>query len=94
MSSDYTVHRFIEQLRQGPYTFPGGYPVHFILSDGESLCFACAKEQCGLVARAIRDQSREGWRAVAADIDWEDGTMQCAHCNKPIECAYPKESEL
>ena len=71
-----------------PYAWPGGYPVYTVLSDGELLCPACAKENFKLVAHStIHPYNRDGWQAVGAEVFWE-GEATCGHCGKPIESAY------
>lgn len=76
-------------LRQGPYAWPGGYPVFFICDDGEPLSFNAARRHARQVCQSIRDAAPYGWRVVAAEINWEDESCFCAHSGEKIECAYP-----
>jgi hypothetical protein len=79
------IHR-----EDGPYAWPGGYPCHFICSDGEALSWKAAEENAGLIRDAlIADDRHSGWHVCAFDINWEDEDLLCAHTNEPIECAYP-----
>ena len=80
-------------LRAGQSTGLGGYPLFLLADDGESLCFDCARENYSLLARAMRDQSRDGWRVVGCDVNWEDPGMYCAHCSKCIPSAYANDEE-
>jgi hypothetical protein len=67
------------------YTWPGGYPVYHICSDGEPLCSDCA------IACGHTDMPDDSWRIVGSDINWEDPDLRCAHCNGNIESAYWEE---
>lgn len=78
-------------LRAGPYTWPGGYPVFFYFYDGEGCCFACARREIRSITRAIRDKSRDDWRIVGCEINYEDSSLYCAHCNARIESAYAED---
>jgi len=83
-----TPSDFGRALRQGPYAWPGGYPLFFICSDGEYLSFPAARQNARQICDAIREGSRDGWRVVAVEINWEDADCICAHSGKSIECAY------
>lgn len=91
------THRNIETpaqlratLRAGAYAWPGGYPLFLLLSDGECLCFKCARREYRQVSRAIREHSRDGWRVVGCDINYNDLHMFCARCGEHMESAYGK----
>jgi hypothetical protein len=88
-----TAAQFKATLRNGAYAWPGGYPMHFICSDGESLCFACGRKELSNIIPAIRDKACDGWRVVATDINYEDSNLDCAHCSQPIESAYGDDRE-
>ena len=32
-------------LQSGPYMYPGGYPMYFLMADGEPMCFECVEEE-------------------------------------------------
>jgi len=80
--------------KQGPYTWPGGYPVYGLFSDGAYCCWDCFKSEYGSIAESVKDQDRTGWNMVALDINYEDDTAYCEHCSKTLECAYPSEEEV
>lgn len=82
---------FKQALRNGPYAWPGGYPIYFVMSDGAALSFDAAKDNAKLIIRAIRENSNDGWRAIAADINWEDTTLYCDQTSARIECAYSED---
>lgn len=75
-------------LRAGKFAWPGGYPLFFIASDSEALCFDCVRKEFAQVARSMIGNYRDGWAIVACDINYEDNDCFCAHCNKQIESAY------
>lgn len=70
------------------YAWPGGYPIFYLASDGETLCPKCVTKERERITESIEDKSNDGWRIVARDINWEDNDMVCAHCNEQIESAY------
>lgn len=83
------VFDFNKAISEGPHTFPGGYPLYFIMNDSEPLCFKCATDNAGLIRDAIiRNARYDDWKADAVDINWEDQRCACAHCNAKIEPAY------
>ncbi len=85
--------QFRETLRAGPYAWPGGYPIVLICSDGAVLCFDCARAEARVIIRSIRDNARDGWRVIGADIHWEGPDEECAHCGKGIPSAYGSDEE-
>lgn len=86
--NQYTISDFRRDSRNGPYAWPGAYPVYFICNDGEALSFAAAKENRRLILESIRDDSRDGWQVIAAEINWEDIDLYCSHSGETIESAY------
>lgn len=88
------------QLRQtlasGPYAWPGGYPIHFVMGDGAPVCFSCAQRYRGYMAAALGDKrhgrnthiSGAEYLPVAVEINWEDDEAVCAGCGQRIEVAY------
>jgi hypothetical protein len=84
-----TPSDFGRALKQGPYAWPGGYPLYFVCSDGGALGFDAARKNAALITSALRDPwDNSGWRVIGADINWEDPSLTCAHTGKPIEAAY------
>ena len=87
-----TVTDFDTALDYGPYSWPGGYPVFFIMADGEALSFTAALQNAYLIREAIDSPgSDEQWRAVACDINWENDSLRCAHTDERIPSAYGEE---
>lgn len=77
-----------QALRDGPYTWPGGYPKYFVASDGEALSFAAVLAEFKQVLYSIRHKLNDGWRVVGVDVNWEDPELYCAHTGERIESAY------
>lgn len=86
-----TVSDFEQALANGPFAWPGGYPIFFIFSDGDVLCFEAAKAERELIAEAIAEKSCNGWRVVACEVNWENPELFCAHTGKRIESAYAED---
>lgn len=86
------IKHFNEVLDNGPYAWPGGYPIYFICADGAALSFEAALENADLIRDAIAEKDNtSGWRVVACDINWEDEDLICAHTGKQIAPAYGEE---
>jgi len=88
-----TTHSTIETgmqlratLRNGPYAWPGGYPLYFITNDGSALSFEGVLDRLESEIREIRN--RFSGRIVACDVNWEDNDLFCEITGKRIECAY------
>lgn len=75
-------------LRAGPVAWPGCYPLRFICDDGESLCFKCCRSELRQIIPAIVSQSRDSWRVIACDINYDDNDLICSNCNEQIKSAY------
>lgn len=85
-----TISDFRAAMRNGPYAWPGGYPLFFLCANGEALSFKAARENRRLILEAIAypEYRDADWHVVACDVNWKDCDMVCAHTYKPIECAY------
>jgi hypothetical protein len=84
-----TPSDFGRALKQGPFAWPGGYPLYFVCSDGEALSFDAARKNASCITNALRDPwDKSGWRVIGAEVNWEDPSLTCAHTGKPIEAAY------
>jgi hypothetical protein len=77
-----------EALKNGPYAWPGGYPLFFITDDGAALSFDTVKAEIENVQHSIETESNDGWRVVAVDVNWEDSNLLCDHSGQRIESAY------
>jgi len=83
-----SMSEFKSTLRAGAFAWPGGYPLYLVTSDGAALCFECAKEEFHQVCWSIRHDVSDGWKVVAADVNYEDSLLYCAHCDQQIAAAY------
>lgn len=88
-----TLSDFRAAMRNGPYAWPGGYPLYFITNDGAALSFEAVRENLRLVIDSIANDMRDGWRVIGCDVNWEDDSLLCDHTYKPIPCAYENETE-
>lgn len=88
-----TVADLKAALRHGSTTGLGGYPLYFLTSDGDSLCFDCVRREFRQIADSIRAGARDGWNVVACEINYEESDMQCSHCGESIPCAYGAEED-
>lgn len=83
-----SISDFRKAVRNGPYAWPGGYPLYFICDDGGALCCACVKTERRNILESISNKARDGWNVRGMDINYEDSELTCDHCNKAIESAY------
>lgn len=80
-------------FRQGPYAWPGGYPMMLVMADGECLCWKCYRSEYSLIASEVIDDRNDSWQPYGVDINWQDSDLYCAHCNNKIECAYENDDD-
>ena len=71
------------------YAWPGGYPLFYLCKDGGILCPDCANKEIALTD----DIDDPQWYIVGYDINYEDESMYCDHCNKHIISAYGNDGE-
>lgn len=86
-----TIENFAQlkaTLRDGPYAWPGGYPLYFIAADCEAMSFESVRDSLREIAGAYGPHGDRSWRIVACEINYEDNDLTCAHSGKPIESAY------
>jgi hypothetical protein len=88
-----TVSDFRKAVRQGPYAWPGGYPLFFLCRDGAALSFKAAKQERRNILESIANRSNDGWRVVALDVNWEDSSLYCDHTGEPIPSAYGEDEQ-
>jgi hypothetical protein len=73
----------LQEAKENPCAWPGGYPIYAILDDGEMLCHDC------LLSQPVHEGGEaDGWRFEGAEVYWEGPNVQCAHCNAELESAY------
>ncbi len=83
-----SISDFRAAVRNGPYAWPGGYPLYFVCDDGAALCCNCVKKERRNILESIASKARDGWRVVGLDINYEDTDLFCDHCSETIESAY------
>lgn len=75
-------------LRAGPYAWPGGYALAFVMDDGEAMCFRCVRENFRQIAEAMRRPS--DWPACGWGVDGiaseesTDDAATCCQCDRTI----------
>lgn len=75
------------------YAWPGGYPMYYLMEDGDTLCPDCANGENGSLAYIVSEDAdrakyHDGWGIVGQDIHWEGEAFICCHCGKRIDSAY------
>jgi hypothetical protein len=80
-----TVQELKATLRNGQYTFPGGYLLVFGTSDGACLCFDCVRSEFANVADSIARGIHDGWKVDSCFIaDHMESDLYCDHCNAKL----------
>lgn len=86
-----SISDFRRAVRNGPYAWPGGYPLYWLMADGEACAFSVGKSKRRNMLQALCDRDvrrTDGWLPVALEINYEDATLYCAHTGERIESAY------
>lgn len=71
-----------------PFSWPGGYEIHYHTKDGGVLCYQCANENLDLT---LGDDPQ--WQIVGRDINYEDPDCYCDNCNRRIKPEYLEDDE-
>ena len=81
-----TVSQLKSTLRAGKYTFPGGYAVYFITSDGAVLSHDSVRSEFRNVADSIRSKANDGWRVIGIGCTCDDDEIpNCDHSGSPVD---------
>ncbi len=69
-----------------PYAWPGGYPIGYLVDDGEYLCSHCVNDPTNPVHAG---GTADGWRLEGLDVlegssEDFDGPISCAHCYRVL----------
>lgn len=85
-----SISDFRRAVRNGPYAWPGGYPLYWIMSDGAAVAFDVARVswEGRRMLEALLDNANDGWRPIALEINWEDTELYCEHTGERIPSAY------
>jgi hypothetical protein len=78
-------------LRAGPYAWPGGYQLYFIMADGDVCSFEGIRSNLGQVVQAMYYDKYDVSRIpISVEINFEDAT--CALTDKKIPSAYADDA--
>lgn len=84
-----TISDFRAAMRNGPYAWPGGYPLFFVTNNGDILSFKGAKQNIRNILEALKeDNIISGWRVSSLVINWEEPDLYCDVTGEFIESAY------
>jgi hypothetical protein len=78
----------VKRALRDKYAWPGGYPLYIVMADGEALSIDAARAEWRNICYATLHGLRDGWRAAGVDVNWEDGSLYCAHTGEAIQSAY------
>ena len=82
-------HQFAAIIAEGPWAWPGGYPLFFVTSDGEALSFRSAEQEQETISEAIAEGRKDdSWFVIGVEINYEDAELYCCHSGERIESAY------
>lgn len=84
---------FKAALRAGAFTDLGGYPLYFVMSDGEALSYEAARGNARPIFEALENKRKTGfrgdcWLPVAVAVNYEDSDLVCSHTGDKIPSAY------
>lgn len=83
-----SVAELKKALKEGPYVWPGGYPIFFITRDGAALAFKTVEGNEENVIDSIENEIDDGWWVTHSDVNWEDHDLYDDHTGELIESAY------
>jgi len=78
-------------LDGGAHTFPGGYPILYLVRDAyreEGIMHPKCVREVLREAALDDDDSASGWVVLGSFVLWEDTSSVCAHCEGELESAY------
>ena len=80
-------------LRHGEHIWPGGYPLYFVMTDGEAMSFAAVRKNLREIIAAFDDVELQGggWRVAGCEANYEDPALYCTHSNERIPSAYAED---
>jgi len=82
-------------LRNGPYAWPGGYPMYFVTIEGDVLSFATVRKHWRDVCEAhiVKGCRLNGWRIEDVNVNWEDPELYCDVSDERIPSAYAEPED-
>jgi hypothetical protein len=66
------------------FAWPGMYPLYYITKDCAALCPKCVNENITLLS----DKDDPQWYLIGVEVNYENTSLYCDHCNEQIESAY------
>lgn len=93
MEANKASARWAEEIRDDrgmlpSFTWPGGYQLIYVSSDGASVCPDCANLAAFRVIDTREDNPRDGFRLDGVYIHWEGPAEVCSYCGEEVEAAY------
>lgn len=74
-------------LRNGPYAWPGGYPLYLVDIEGDCYHIDCVRRIFrGVVADT--KYRNGGYIMTNVEVNWENTAMWCYECHEIIDSAY------
>lgn len=85
-----SFEEFATALQNGPYAWPGGYPLYFITEEGYPLSFAGAAAAYERIKYGMHCDAYPvpANIVVGIEINWEDDSLFCCETGSQIEAAY------
>lgn len=77
--------------RANAYAWPGGYPVYYVTTNGAALCPECVTKERAQILRSTHERSHDGWAIEGTDVNYEDASLYCDHCDTRIPSAYAED---
>jgi hypothetical protein len=69
--------------------WPGMYPLYYVSKDNGVLCPECVNKNIDLCS----DIDDPQWYIIGYDVNYEDTSLYCDHCNERIELAYTDDDD-
>lgn len=85
-----------ENGRLPAFTWPGGYPITYLMGDGAGMCPDCVNKE-GEAGNAttdpLVDSLEREWLIIGHYIHWEGEPEICCNCNAEMPPAYPEDTK-
>ena len=75
------------------FAWPGGYPIVYLLVEQQGVDELCPDCANALLFADCPPFDTEKGAILHRDINWEDDSRYCIHCNVQLECAYPPDPD-
>jgi hypothetical protein len=87
------LHDIKAALRYGAFAWPGGYPLYFIMADGDLATFEGVLSEWKNVVADTMAGHRSCWVPVAVDANFETPGLYCSITGALIEAAYLSDED-